>query len=75
MVLNTTQGEDFVQEVDMSIRISRVAGIVLKLFSVLDAGPEALMDAASCRNSRELIDEEDYIDGSTSHLTYSPLTW
>ena len=62
VVLNTIQGEHFVQEVDISISVSRVAGII--------------ENYSACSNARELIDdEEDYIDGSSSHLTYSHLSW
>jgi hypothetical protein len=62
VVLNTLQGEYFVQEVDISISVSRVAGII--------------ENYSACPNARELIDDEkDYIDGSSSHVTYSHLTW
>ena len=59
VVLNTLKGENFVQEVEISISVSRVAGI--------------RENDSACW---ELIDDEkDYIDGSSSHLTYSHLSW
>jgi hypothetical protein len=62
VVLNTLQGENLVQEIETSISVSRVAGII--------------ENYSACWNARELIDDEkDYIDGSSSHLTYSHLTW